>query len=418
MLIDRLSDHVPRLHSPTLASDATTPVTAPRPRVTLSRLASSATLLALVTKISMQQQQQRAAANPPHLPHLHGFGSGASSFADKLGAEVAHLQKAAASSNFIASWAKGLLQGKKAGGGGGGGSSGLPAADDGSGGGRGAVNAYHLMGPPAPVPVPVVVATPAEGAVAGVGEERKDGGEAAPSLLPTSTQAEMPPLRNHCNSGTVPPSPAVVAASPAAAATASVDVFRRQLALLMLQTYGCLRDAFKKQIAALLPECIQRPPQPSPFVSPAVSPSRAAAAASPSEHRQPSAALSSLQSTLEAPTPPPPSYGNGGDEEDDGWVAAGYDNPVPSVASPGGAADRQHRQRKEEEEAQRSSALRPWAELVALLHDGLVLLGEQGVPRIVIKCLMKQVLGFVNAQASGCCREVTSGVICWSYITG
>jgi len=44
------------------------------------------------------------------------------------------------------------------------------------------------------------------------------------------------------------------------------------------------------------------------------------------------------------------------------------------------------------------AALRPWAEMVAFLHDGLEALGRQGVPHVVTKCLMKQLLGFVDVQ--------------------
>lgn len=45
-----------------------------------------------------------------------------------------------------------------------------------------------------------------------------------------------------------------------------------------------------------------------------------------------------------------------------------------------------------------ASALRPWADLVLLLSAGLVMLQEQAVPRIIIKCLMKQVLAFIDVQ--------------------
>jgi hypothetical protein len=42
--------------------------------------------------------------------------------------------------------------------------------------------------------------------------------------------------------------------------------------------------------------------------------------------------------------------------------------------------------------------LAPWAEVVACLQAGLQQLREKGVPRILIKCILKQVLNFVNCQ--------------------
>lgn len=45
-----------------------------------------------------------------------------------------------------------------------------------------------------------------------------------------------------------------------------------------------------------------------------------------------------------------------------------------------------------------ASALRPWADLVLLLSAGLVMLQERAVPRIIIKCLMKQLLAFIDVQ--------------------
>ena len=38
---------------------------------------------------------------------------------------------------------------------------------------------------------------------------------------------------------------------------APIQAFRQQLALLTLRLYGLLRDQFKKQLAALLPACVQ-----------------------------------------------------------------------------------------------------------------------------------------------------------------
>lgn len=43
-----------------------------------------------------------------------------------------------------------------------------------------------------------------------------------------------------------------------AAGAAAVETFRQQLAGLTLRQYGLLRDAFKRQLAALLPACVQR----------------------------------------------------------------------------------------------------------------------------------------------------------------
>lgn len=48
------------------------------------------------------------------------------------------------------------------------------------------------------------------------------------------------------------------AAGAAAGGAAAVEAFRQQLAGLTLRQYGLLRDAFKRQLAALLPACVQR----------------------------------------------------------------------------------------------------------------------------------------------------------------
>lgn len=40
----------------------------------------------------------------------------------------------------------------------------------------------------------------------------------------------------------------------------------------------------------------------------------------------------------------------------------------------------------------------PWAMLVEILVEGLALLRRHHVPRILIKCLFKQLFGFINIQ--------------------
>ncbi len=46
----------------------------------------------------------------------------------------------------------------------------------------------------------------------------------------------------------------------------------------------------------------------------------------------------------------------------------------------------------------RAGPLRAWEELVAALQDALQLLRSQHVPRILVKCVFKQLLAFVDAQ--------------------
>ena len=44
------------------------------------------------------------------------------------------------------------------------------------------------------------------------------------------------------------------------------------------------------------------------------------------------------------------------------------------------------------------SALQPWIEMITLFQNGLEALAMQGLPHIIAKCLLKQVLGFIDAQ--------------------
>ncbi|MEW5317375.1 MAG: hypothetical protein WDW38_008677 [Sanguina aurantia] len=132
-----------------------------------------------------------------------------------------------------------------------------------------------------------------------------------------------------------PPSPqsVCVCAAPVAAGPDPATLFLHGLDQLVQRTYGQLRDSLKKQLAALLPSCIQAPPH---------------------------AVVE--QFMLEA---------------DDSALGA-----------EGGSAAA---------EAQ-LLLLRPWCELVGLLTQHLQVLKEACVPRILTKCLFKQIFWFIDSQ--------------------
>ncbi|GFR40742.1 hypothetical protein Agub_g1352, partial [Astrephomene gubernaculifera] len=180
---------------------------------------------------------------------------------------------------------------------------------------------------------------------------------AAPAAEPYSSSASGP--------SSAPP-------AAAAAPPANQQCFRQQLDLLLLRTYNQMRDSLKRHVSAVLLGCVQQ--QPMSPMSP-MSP-RGGAGAAGSQEGQAEEERGQEQQQQDAGV-----EGGGGGDEDGGAVPSNSGGVGVGGGSPSSAA-----------------SLAPWAELVAVLSAHLELMRAAHVPRILIRCLFKQTLSFLDCQ--------------------
>ncbi|GLI69233.1 hypothetical protein VaNZ11_013808 [Volvox africanus] len=137
--------------------------------------------------------------------------------------------------------------------------------------------------------------------------------------------------------------PVVAAPTCASAAQPPQLAFRQQLDLLVQKTYMQMRDSLKRHVSAVLPGCVQQPN------SPRDSPGREEC---------------------------PPGWAAAADESTDQGCTTAEDIVGGEGAGP----------------------LQPWLDLISVISHHLNLLREAHVPRILIRCLFKQTLSFVDVQ--------------------
>ena len=291
-------------------------------------------------------------------------------FAGKIGAEVSQMQKT--TGGAFKAWAKGLLggggdKGKAAGDkDGASGKKAVPSADATSSSTQPAGAAAHEVKPGDDVPLKEEAPSHELDRAPSHSQEGSD-------VTPTHLQLQPTHYARISGGGGSdrPASTRFQDPDPAAEAVSrlrslrELDHFRRQLSHLTLRSYGLLRDLFKKRLAALLPACVQQLP---PLLSGEQS--------------------LTPRASQDDPGVSPPSYAAAASTA--AAVASGRkEAAVPSTADLGSGV------------GEKFSAMRPWVDLIAVLHDGLVSMSDQGVPAVVAKCIMRQTLAFINVQVRG-----------------
>ncbi|KXZ57020.1 MYO5 protein [Gonium pectorale] len=178
-------------------------------------------------------------------------------------------------------------------------------------------------------------------------QEQPDASAAAISVAQHDTAAP-------CDSPHGPSGAAVGAPAVAAPVSPPGQCFRQQLDLLLQKTYNQLRDSLKRQVSSVLPGCVQGPQL------------QGALSGSPSGSLGGATAERSLERELSSGSACGPA------------AEAGRSSPC-------GSGDA-------------SASLAPWRELVSVLSAHLGMLREAHVPRIIIRCLFKQTMAFINVQ--------------------
>ncbi|KAG2433567.1 hypothetical protein HYH02_012684 [Chlamydomonas schloesseri] len=188
----------------------------------------------------------------------------------------------------------------------------------------------------------------------GIGAE----GQVAHVAAPDAAHLEASQAPDAAPAPAAPPAP-VPAAPPAAPAGPPIQPgqpFRQHLDLMMQKTYNALRDSLKRHVSAVLPACVQQQALLSPQLSGGCAEERYIG-------------LSLARESM-----------------------AGV--PVAGIEAGGVAADGV----PTSPYAVPAAALEPWRELVGVLAEHLALLRATHVPRILIRCLYKQTLAFINVQ--------------------
>ncbi|EFJ48524.1 class XI myosin MyoE [Volvox carteri f. nagariensis] len=158
------------------------------------------------------------------------------------------------------------------------------------------------------------------------------------------------------------PAPPPVTAS---AALHPVQVtFRQQLDFLVQKAYVQMRDSLKRHVSAVLPGCVQQPVLPS---SPWNSPARREG------HLSGSGATEQQEGAA------------GGTRPSSGQPAAAEGGSMSGSGGGVALSSTSHG-------SQGSSPQQPWLDLISVLSSHLALLREAHVPRILIRCLYKQVV--------------------------
>ncbi|GLC47101.1 hypothetical protein PLESTM_002026000 [Pleodorina starrii] len=210
------------------------------------------------------------------------------------------------------------------------------------------------QGPHHPVTVP---AAPPSTSAGGGGASRSR----SPSLGGPDHQPSSPPA----------------AAAAAAATSYSPQAFRQQLDLIVQKTYVQMRDSLKRQVSAVLPGCVQQPPA-APPASPTATATASPGGESPAEQL--------------------------GVVEGEGRMSGGGAGPAvahggePASGAEGGVTEGGALDASAASPSPPSSSLQSWHDLIAVLSYHLALLREAHVPRILIRCLFKQTLTFVDVQ--------------------